>query len=332
MLVLLSKSEFDSTTEDIIDWLLLLEEDFVRINGEQFMDVINFNRSETRNRSVISLEYDGRTINTSQIKKKIWLRRRYSAAMFDNIRGALNTVSVDHRTYSNLLKHTMEEYRAYYDLFEEYLATHFELVPNKLQVNKIDMLASARKAGLLIPETLVGNSREQIKEFQQRVNKDIILKPLTDVAHFYADEFIYKMFTAKLSKKDISALDDKFFPVFVQEYIEKEFELRIFYLDGECYSMAIFSQLSNSTSIDFRDFDFRDPVRFVPYKLDSNNYKKIKRFMKMVNLKMGSIDMIKDKTGNFYFLEVNPSGQFGFESLSCNYGLEKKIAEYLIKS
>ena len=53
--------------------------------------------------------------------------------------------------------------------------------------------------------------------------------------------------------------------------------------------------------------------------------------MKYVNLNTGSIDMIVTKENEYIFLEVNPVGQFGMVSQPCNYYLEKKITEYLMK-
>ena len=52
--------------------------------------------------------------------------------------------------------------------------------------------------------------------------------------------------------------------------------------------------------------------------------------MKHIGLNTGSIDMIKSVDGNYYFLEVNPSGQFGMTSFPCNYNLHEKVADYLI--
>lgn len=35
---------------------------------------------------------------------------------------------------------------------------------------------------------------------------------------------------------------------------------------------------------------------------------------------------------NFYFLEINPVGQFGMVSGPCNYKIEKLIAKYIIEN
>ncbi|WP_447951552.1 hypothetical protein [Chryseobacterium koreense] len=45
-----------------------------------------------------------------------------------------------------------------------------------------------------------------------------------------------------------------------------------------------------------------------------------------------SIDMIVNKDWEYYFLEINPVGQFGMISNPCNYFLEKKLAELLLKN
>jgi D-alanine-D-alanine ligase-like ATP-grasp enzyme len=53
--------------------------------------------------------------------------------------------------------------------------------------------------------------------------------------------------------------------------------------------------------------------------------------MRLTNLDCGSIDLIYSTDEKYYFLEVNPVGQFGMVSYPCNYQLEKKIAIELIK-
>ena len=96
------------------------------------------------------------------------------------------------------------------------------------------------------------------------------------------------------------------------------------------YSMAMFSQGSKQTSIDFRRYDRNKMSRRVPYKLPQNLEDKIRILMKELDLNSGSLDIVKTKD-DYYFLEVNPVGQFGFVSGSCNYNLFKKNAEYLTK-
>ena len=52
-----------------------------------------------------------------------------------------------------------------------------------------------------------------------------------------------------------------------QQLVEKKYEIRTFYLDGDFYSMVIFSQRREDAKLDFRNYDFNDPDRFLPFNL-----------------------------------------------------------------
>ncbi len=96
--------------------------------------------------------------------------------------------------------------------------------------------------------------------------------------------------------------------------------------------MGIFSQNNSKTKEDFRNYDQNLPNRNVPIKLPLDIEGKLKKLMKKLNLNSGSIDLIYTIDNKYVFLEVNPVGQFGMVSFPCNYNLEKKIAEFLIKN
>jgi glutathione synthase/RimK-type ligase-like ATP-grasp enzyme len=140
------------------------------------------------------------------------------------------------------------------------------------------------------------------------------------------------MFTELIKKDELSKISNTFFPSLFQEALQKEIEIRTFYLDGKCYSMAIFSQLDHQTMVDFRMYNNENGNRNLPYKLPENLELKIKKLMKSLELNTGSIDIIKTKDGRFVFLEVNPWGQYGMVSDPCNYNLDEKIAKYLVNT
>ncbi|MNQ59911.1 hypothetical protein D3C85_741740 [compost metagenome] len=104
-------------------------------------------------------------------------------------------------------------------------------------------------------------------------------------------------------------------------------------MDKKCYSMAIFSQNNEKTKLDFRNYDKENPNRLVPYKLPEIVENRICDFMDAIGLNTGSLDIIKSViNGEYYFLEVNPFGQFGMTSAPCNYNLHKEVANFLINS
>ena len=115
-----------------------------------------------------------------------------------------------------------------------------------------------------------------------------------------------------------------------QEYIEKLYEIRAFYLDGNFYCSAIMSQNDSRTKVDFRNYNIEKPNRTPSYKLPIDLEEKISQLMACLNLNSGSIDLLVDVSGNYIFLEVNPIGQFGQVSKPCNYFLEMEVAKHLM--
>jgi glutathione synthase/RimK-type ligase-like ATP-grasp enzyme len=137
------------------------------------------------------------------------------------------------------------------------------------------------------------------------------------------------MYTSE-ARIDTKEVEEFFFPTLFQEMIDKDVEIRTFVIEKKIYSMAIFSQLDRQTQVDFRRYNHNKMNRMVPFKLPTNLEVKIINFMQSINLNTGSIDFIKGKDGNYYFLEINPTGQYGFLSAMCNYNLDEVIARQLI--
>ena len=94
--------------------------------------------------------------------------------------------------------------------------------------------------------------------------------------------------------------------------------------------MVIFSQNTEGTKTDFRNYNLSKPNRKMRYALPKEIENKIGKLMDSLNLNCGSIDIIYTTKKEYVFLEVNPVGQFGMVSTPCNYALEKQIAKTLI--
>jgi len=106
----------------------------------------------------------------------------------------------------------------------------------------------------------------------------------------------------------------------------KRMDVRVFFLEGRCYAMAIFSQRDEQTRVDFRRYNYIKPNRTVPLRLRPDLEAKITRLFASLKLNTGSVDFIVDQQGRFFFLEINPVGQFSMVSVPCNYFLERQAA------
>ncbi len=215
-------------------------------------------------------------------------------------------------------------------LFSNFRNTYQLPKISSLKIDKFAILKKAKKEGLSIPNSLITNSKKELLKFIEK-NDEIITKPLYEIPHFIHDYGVSVFKTGKIDASEIIGFPETFFPSFFQQYVEKDIELRVFYIEKKFFPMAIFSQLDEQTKVDFRNYNSENPNRSVPYKLSKDIENKLINLMESLDLNTGSIDLIKGIDGKYVFLEVNPIGQFGFTSKPCNYYLEEEIANALMK-
>lgn len=228
-------------------------------------------------------------------------------------------------TNIEMLDYLKSEYMSTLDIFFEFLKDKRWLnhYLNVNQMTKIGCLMMAQELGIKIPQTYITNNSNNLN-----YNQSYITKSIKDATVLDIEDKIFYFFTNEIREKKIRSYEN-FFPSLFQEKINKEYELRIFHLNGKNYSMAIFSQTDNQTSTDYRQYNYVNPNRLVPYTLPNDVDQKISSLMKKLGLNTGSLDMIKADDGEYYFLEINPSGQFRMTSFPCGYNLHIEVANCL---
>ncbi|MFK7783742.1 MAG: grasp-with-spasm system ATP-grasp peptide maturase [Crocinitomicaceae bacterium] len=196
--------------------------------------------------------------------------------------------------------------------------------------DKLGQLRVAISLGIDVPSTTITNSRRELLKFYSQHANGIINKSIGDSFMVTYEETTYSMFTEEVPLEMINDLPEVFCRSLFQEKLDKEFEVRSFFLKGEFYSMAIFSQKDTQTTVDFRRYNVDVPNRISRCLLPEELEEKTRKLMERLKLDTGSIDFVKTKDGRWVYLEVNPVGQFGMVSQPCNYQLERKIAEKLL--
>jgi len=149
-------------------------------------------------------------------------------------------------------------------------------------------LQIANKIGFCIPQTFI-----KTKLNKQDFEVPIITKPMSNFIHLKLNDKNYMTYTSVVDKNN---KNKKYAISLFQQKIEKELELRVFYLDKKCYAVAILSQFDNQTSVDFRNYNYSNPNRIEYYNLPIDIYEKIILFMEHFNLQTGSLDFILDNT------------------------------------
>lgn len=196
-------------------------------------------------------------------------------------------------------------------------------------LNKLEVLALANNLRLITPNYLITKSKFDVISFKSKYNR-IITKPIHESLFLNLNQEAWSQYTEEVNDDILAEMTNSFYPTLFQELVEKRYEIRSFVLDSKIYSMAIFSQNDDQTSVDFRRYNPRKWNRNVPYNLPDEVENKLLKLMHSLQLNTGSIDLVRDHNGRYVFLEVNPNGQFGMVSHPCNYNLEMKIAEAIM--
>jgi ATP-GRASP peptide maturase of grasp-with-spasm system len=317
-MILIISNEIDQSTSLVMDWLYSWDKKILRIN-------------ETDEITVEGIEISNNYINIS-LKAKDILFTLNEITSYWYRRGFLFTKYLNFNPTGYVKSHLKNELSVIIDYIHFSLSRkrHLGSYFNNNQ-NKLLNLELAQESGLKIPTSLISTNKNKISNFKDE-NSKIITKAIHEAIAYITDDGFIQAYTSEIIKTNLVHYNESIFPSLVQQKIEKLFELRIFFLDGHCYSMAIFSQQNEQTSTDFRKYSTDRPNRNVPYNLPSEIEDKILIFMKSVRLNTGSIDMVVTPSFDYVFLEVNPIGQYGMTSYPCNYNLDFKIAEYLCKT
>jgi len=316
-LILIFTSPNDFSTNDVILWIHKLSSFQVKRIFERNMEKFIFKLEISKNSYFVFFKY---IIHSLWFRKGFILNYNKANQLEDNIK-------------KFFLKEIFELKKTLYDCIP--FSKTKVLGTNKLDFYddiKVKTLIFAKDVGLNIPETIISSSKKNIYDFAIKHSK-IVAKPIKDPEFLQTKDYkyIYMMYTKHLNVNEILNIPNIIFPCILQEYIEKIFDIRIFFIERKFFSAIILSQEMDQTKEDFRNYQNHNSNRIISFSLPKSVEKRLVMLINKIGLNTGSIDMIMSKDGDYYFLEINPVGQFEMISKSCNYNIEKEIANYLIE-
>ncbi len=329
-MVIIQSRDFEISTHAVIDWLISLKVPYYKLVLDDPSATVRAVTIAENGIIDLTLTVTGREINLRNVTA-YWHRRGKTPlthvqskklSFFRRTLGLFN--------FKRALINLNDE-RRHLGHFLNYAFTNVPVKignPNNATMNKLVVLHKAAQIGLKISPTLITSSREMLSSYADCFPK-LITKSISDNLNTSSSTDTFMFYTEKVTREAIPALPPDFFYSLFQSEIEKKFEVRVFYLKGEFYAMAIFSQNDQQTEVDFRKYNNEKPNRMVRFQLPDDVQQKLEKLMQSLHLDSGSIDLIISTNNDFYFLEVNPVGQFGMVSYPCNYFIERKIAQYL---
>lgn len=177
--------------------------------------------------------------------------------------------------------------------------------------NKTYQLHLAKKLNFLLPKSIISNNSNYVNN--NIISNNWVAKPLS-IGKITEDK---KILTNVIQDK-VSNIE--FSPTYFQEKINKDYELRITYINGIFYCVKIMSE-----EIDWRnDKNIKYQLIDTPLKIKDECL----LFLNSTKLMFGAFDYIV-KEDKYYFLECNPNGQWLWLENELNLDISQKILEYL---
>lgn len=307
-MILIITHEEDYTADYVVDKLNRLGISYLRYNTENllFRNDIKIEIADTLKLKICSND----PINS------VWFRR-IKLPEFDD---------VDIHTQEYVYDEINSFYKNLWYLINARWLSHPESIYRA--ENKLLQLKEALNVGFQVPETLVSSNPEEITKFYYQHNGNIVIKPISN-NQFMKGAEAKLIFTNKLKDSHIKNLRSYLpLPSVYQAYVEKDVEIRVTVVGNKVYSAYVDSQSSKNAKVDWR----KEKQKFHPFSLPENISRKCLAIVKNLGLSFGAIDMIKNKKGDFVFLEINPNGQWAWIEIDTGLEISNAIVRFLAQS
>lgn len=334
-MILIFSIPYDYATNEVVKRLKNLKQEVIRINRNE--GVFKFRKITDKEILFENIKLR-KTYNLLDAKSCWWRRTGLSRSNFSHNEKKLD-LNVDGLNLKSLFEgefNTLStESNSLTDYIHNKIYSNCQInigSPTTFELNKLQVLDIANRNGFKVPKYEVISNLGQIGSNNFSDDK-FVTKAICEGIFNIIGIHQFTSYTESYQLKDFveSKNNTEVFPSLIMEQIEKEIEIRSFFLDGVFYSMAIFSQTNEQTKVDFRKYDEVKPNKCEPFQLPKKIEEKLIKMFKELNLNCGSVDLILDKNENYIFLEINPIGQYNMTSEPCNYNLDGVIANYLIK-
>lgn len=324
-MILVFTNKNDAHPNPVFDYLTEWGMPFFRLNTEDLLTDYSFSwwadnkGCDFEIRNTVS----GQTVKGSEIKS-VWDRR------------PLTPVSLPIENAENINRHNLKEALGFLRFIRYYLEdipSIGSIVGDRVAESKMLQYRTALDCGFKIPDTVFCNNKEGVIGLGKR-HYTLCLKAIegTDIwDEENGNDYIF--YTQKIKSAELPGIPEEAFTQtvsFVQEYIPKDFELRVTVVGDDVFATKIHTRRlpDDKGGTDWRQgYDYGLDLEFFPLTEDIRN--KCVTLVHALGLNFGCIDLIARYDGEFVFLECNPNGQWLWIELATGQRISRSIAEFL---
>lgn len=240
--------------------------------------------------------------------------------------------SVEQEVESEALALLTAEARAFIDLLYSIPSITWvndPFVGSKAKV-KFQQLILAAQYGVKVPKTLITTNVEHAKRFFRDCGGSILTKAIY-TSNVTVGGINQGIPSQKLGPKEFYQTCDgiELCPTLLQEYVEKQFEIRVTVIGDKVFPVRIDSQLHDETKVDWRIHTELNPHS--DYVLSRGIQDFCVEFVRLQGLLFGAMDFIVTPDGEVVLLENNPFGQYLWLELETGVNLTEEMCGLLVR-
>ncbi|WP_027086832.1 hypothetical protein [Cohnella panacarvi] len=190
--------------------------------------------------------------------------------------------------------------------------------------NKLLQLKYAKTIGFSLPDTYVANTNK----ISLTPESLYIVKSL-DTAVLRVDGQEAFIYSNLVSTDEIKNASLGLSPVVIQNYIgayNNKVDVRVTVIEEKIFSVRI---IKNGAGIEGDWRREKDEIEYVRFELPDDVKSKCVDIAKKFGLSFGAIDLI-ESNGEFYFLEINPTGEWAWLVESAELPIHEEICKTLV--
>lgn len=311
--VLILASKFDLTCDYVVACLRCQSEPYFRLNTE---DLDQFNIVAFPDQSRVFLYTESLEIRLEQSSlKSIYFRRGvYPRSAF----------TPQHSTNEQLARSHRSVFMRSFMVFDSCLWINHPVATYKAE-HKAVQLATASAVGFEVPRTVITNHAFGIQSAARGDQKvaikglDTVLARQNDVEIFGYTSLIETSFAEQAHLSSV--------PLVAQQALTNKLDLRVTVVGDKVFCNSV-RQAGNPIFGDWRRI--KNCAEFPLFNLPLEIAEKCVHLIKLLGLTFGAIDLAL-QDGKYYFLEVNPTGEWAWLADQSNSPISKAIVDKLLE-